>query len=184
MSLVQSAWKLRHRRIAGPVILGFLIAGLLSQPAAMSARGKRGSIVHVYIDSEGALHLVDAAGHDAKASREKDQVAFSSPQIAGDSQTVGWLAEFPNCCTSYPIPLTLVIYRDGKIIQQLKPGMMIVDWRFWAEGKQVAFCTNTVHGDFAPRCELRDVKSANLLEQFDGNTGESSRAWMDGLNTD
>lgn len=184
MSLVQSGWKLRHHINAGPVILGFLIAVLLSQPAAMSARGKRGSIVHVYVDSEGALHLVDAAGHDTKASREKDQVAFSSPQVAGDDQTVGWLAEFPNCCTSYPIPLTLVIYRDGKIIQRLKPGLMIVDWRFRMEGKQVAFCTNTVHGNSAPHCELHDVNSAQLLEQFDGNTGERSRAWMDGLVTD
>jgi hypothetical protein len=184
MSLVRSGWKLRRPINVGPVILGLLLAVLLSQPAAISARGKRGSIARVYIDSEGVLHLVDAAGHDTKASKEKDQVAFSSPQVAGDNQTVGWLAEFPNCCTSYPIPLALVIYRDGKIIQQLQPGMMIVDWRFRTEGKQVAFCTNTVHGNSAPHCELHDVNSAKLLEQFDGNTGERSRPWMDGLITD
>jgi hypothetical protein len=184
VSVARSGWKLRHHLNAGPVILGFLIAALLLQPAAISARGKRGSIARVYIDSEGALHLVDAAGRDAKVSKEKDQVAFSSPQVAGDNQTVGWLAEFPNCCTSYPIPMTLVIYRDGKIIQQLKPGMMIVDWRFRVGGRQVAFCTNTVHGDSAPHCELYDVNSAKLLEEFDGNAGERSRTWMDGLITD
>ena len=184
MSLVQTGWTVRHRIIAATMILGFLIAELLSQPTAMRARSKRGSIARVYIDAEGALHLVDAAGHDTKASQEKDQVAFSSPQVADDDRTVGWLAEFPNCCTSYPIPLTLVIYRDGKIIQQLKPGMMIVDWHFRTEGKQVAFCTNTVHGNLAPHCELHDVDSAKLLEQFDGNTGERSRAWMDGLITE
>jgi hypothetical protein len=135
------------------VIVGCLTCmALLAFPALVQARSSRNPVAGAYIDSGGALHLVDRSGHDTKPDKQKDQVSFSSPQIADDRQTVGWLAEFPNCCTSYPIPLTLVIYRDGKIIQQLKPGMMIVGWRFRAGGKQVAFCTNTVHGDSAPHC--------------------------------
>jgi hypothetical protein len=41
--------------------------------------------------------------------------------------------------------------------------MLIADWCFIEGGKQVAFFTNTVHGEFAPHYELRDVSFGRLL---------------------
>ena len=41
---------------------------------------------------------------------------------------VGWTVLYDNRCTSYPIPLLLVIYKDGKAQQRLnKSGQMIYD---------------------------------------------------------
>ena len=49
-------------------------------------------------------------------------------KIAEDGRTVGWTVLYDNCCTSYPIPLLLVIYKDGKVQQRLnKSGQMIYD---------------------------------------------------------
>jgi hypothetical protein len=165
-------------------VCGFLCclacAALLSQQAL--AGGKR--VTRAYVDSDGALHIVGASGHETKPGKDKDQVAFSSPQIALDNQTVGWLAEFPNCCTSYPIPLSLVIYRNGNVIQRFHDAQMMVSWRFLADGKRVAFCTNTVHGDIAPHCELHDVNTGRQLQVFDGSSNDKRPTWMDGLSTD
>jgi hypothetical protein len=57
--------------------------------------------------------------------KSKDQVGSRELRIADDKKTVGWLAEYENCCTSYAVPLKLVIYRDGKVRQRLGDGMMI-----------------------------------------------------------
>jgi hypothetical protein len=45
-------------------------------------------------------------------------VRCERPIVAEDKQTVGWLIDYENCCTSYPIPLTLVIFRSGEIIRE------------------------------------------------------------------
>jgi hypothetical protein len=71
--------------------------------------------------------------------QEKDQVGSTEWRIADDKKTVGWLADYENCCTSYPISLKLVIYKGGKVRQRLGDGMMIYDSRFLESGKQAAF---------------------------------------------
>src|SRR5215510_8398404 len=95
---------------------------------------------------DGVVRLTDQAGHDRTAPRLKDQVSARDAKLAPDSATAGWLVEYENCCTSYPIPLVLVLYRDGRIRHEIRPGRMIYDWRFHAGGRQAALCQGTVHG--------------------------------------
>jgi len=68
------------------------------------------------------MHVVLRDGRDDKISKEKDQVGGRSIRIAEDKRTVGRTVLYENCCTSYPIPLLLVIYRDGKVQQRLNTG--------------------------------------------------------------
>src|SRR5262249_21090826 len=74
------------------------------------------------------------------------QVEFKDVVISPDRRTVGWLAMYSNCCTSYPIPLALVLYSDGKTREFTGTGLPIWRWAFQNEGKQVAFEQETVHG--------------------------------------
>ena len=139
-------------------------------------------VERAYADAGGNVHVVLRDGRDDKISKEKDQVGGRSIRIAVDKKTVGWTVLYENCCTSYPIPLLLVIYRDGKVQQRLDTGgLMIYDWRFWSGEKQVAFCTGTVHGDSGGHCELHDVKSGRALAVIDGHLGEESPLWARGL---
>jgi hypothetical protein len=68
---------------------------------------------------DGALEIVTAAGRVIVPSPEPErefigkQVGFDAIQVAADQRAVGWVALFPNCCTSYPIPLALVVYSNG-----------------------------------------------------------------------
>ena len=55
--------------------------------------------------------------------------------------------------------------------------MMIANWHFEAGGKQVAFSTNTVHGDLAPQYELRDTRTGRLISSSDGHLTGKSPAW-------
>ncbi|MEO7108026.1 MAG: hypothetical protein ABIZ09_16750, partial [Rhodoferax sp.] len=55
------------------------------------------------------LAITTSEGQQLQAPALQDQVGFQSPKVSPNGAYVGWLALFPNCCTSYPIPLTLVV---------------------------------------------------------------------------
>jgi hypothetical protein len=134
-----------------------------------------------YVGADGSVPIVETGRGDKVVPKGKDQVGSSELQIADNKKTVGWLAEFVNCCTSYPILLTLVIYRDGRVRQRPGDCMMTYEWRFWESGKQVAFCSGTVHGDSGGHCELHDASSGRILDTLDGHLDEDSPNWSKGL---
>jgi hypothetical protein len=79
-------------------------------------------IQSVHVDPGGGVHIIETDGRDRDIPKEKDQVGSSQAKIADDKETAGWLAEYENCCTSYPIALTLVVYRRDK--DRFGDGMM------------------------------------------------------------
>jgi hypothetical protein len=139
-------------------------------------------IQSVHVDPGGSVHIIESDGHEREIPKEKEQVGSSQAKITDDKETAGWLSEYENCCTSYPIPLTLVVYRRDKELRRFGDGMMIYDWRFWVGGRQVAFCSGTVHGDSGGHCELHDVQSGRALEVINGHLDDHSPKWAKGLN--
>src|SRR5262245_58428176 len=108
--------------------------------------------VEATVDANGQLRVVTATGKviqpkplPARAN-VGDQVGFDKVAISPDGRVVGWLALYPNCCTSYPIPLALVLYSNGRTRTFKGNELPVWRWRFEAEGRQVAFEQETVHG--------------------------------------
>ena len=64
-------------------------------------------------------------------------------QLADDRQALGWTVHVDNCGTSYTIPLSLTIFRSGKVIQTIEPGQMIWGWMFRPGGQQVVTPSRT-----------------------------------------
>jgi hypothetical protein len=73
---------------------------------------------------------------------------------------------FGNCCTSYDIPLQVVIYSRGKT-HRFGGGLAIFDWHFADEGRRVVFSQQTVHFACSVHRELRDITSERLLATAD-----------------
>jgi hypothetical protein len=119
-----------------------------------------------YADSDSRVHVINGDGKEVILSKEKGQESVEQPVIAGDNRTVGWLVNFPNCCTSYPISMTIVLYRDGRIIQRLGNGMGVFKWYFVKGGEQVAYYSDTVHSNLAPQLTLVDVATGKTLEKW------------------
>src|SRR5205085_3380860 len=44
---------------------------------------------------------------------ERKQVGCDELLITPDKKTVGWSVYVENCCTSYPIPVAVVLYKNG-----------------------------------------------------------------------
>src|ERR1700690_4496388 len=99
---------------------GIVLICLLS-PSLPARRGASiaQSISDAYIDKAGYAHIVRGDGKDIQIAAERDQVSAASPAVARDPRTAGWLVEVPNCCTSYPVATTLVIYSSGRVFQRI-----------------------------------------------------------------
>jgi hypothetical protein len=94
------------------------------------------------------------------------QTAFGKPVLSGDRRTVGAQAMFANCCTSYDIPLQLVIHSGG-MTHRFEGGLAIFDWHFADGGRRVVFSQQTVHFACSIHWELRDIASERLLATAD-----------------
>jgi hypothetical protein len=73
------------------------------------------------------------------------QVELSAPKVSDDGKRVGWLVNLPNCCTSYPIPVLLVVFKDGVVERVMEDGPAIYDWTFVNKGTAVSYGTGALH---------------------------------------
>ncbi len=131
--------------------------------------------VRATVDEDGQLRIMTVAGQTIEPPKEREQVGFAKPQISHDGGAVGWLAEYPNCCTSYPIPLQLIILRNGSLRTFTGNGLPIWHWGFQAGGSQFAFQQETVHGGLGVHYELREVISGSLLAEYNPAVGRDNR---------
>lgn len=107
---------------------------------------------------------------DQKPDGEQ-QVGFKDIAISPDGHAVGWTALFPNCCTSYPVPMLVEVYRAGKR-STFDPAIAPWHWCFVDGSEKIAAVSTTVHGPQNEIIELWDVLSGKKLEEFTWMEGE------------
>lgn len=157
--------------------IGFL--ALLALTAVNASEQER--LASVSVDKDGALRITTTTGQVIVPEREPErewigkQVGCDKIQISPDGQSVGWVALYPNCCTSYPIPLALVVYSNGVKRSYSGNGVPIWRWRFMDEGRRVAFQQETVHGGFSINYELRDVRTGELVSEYEPEYGPDNQ---------
>jgi hypothetical protein len=154
-------------RITGPV-------RMTSTPRSASLSLPGAKIAALYIScsanstewcGRSVMHIITDDGREVLPPLERDQVGCNSPQLSEDRLEAGWLVESENCCTSYPISTALVVFRLGKGTRRFGTGMPIFGWGFVAQGKQVTFHTDVLHGTSVPYDELRDIETGQLVRQ-------------------
>jgi hypothetical protein len=120
------------------------------------------------IDADGQLRIRTTDGRVLTPPKEGGQVGFSRAAVSPDNRAVAWLTLYPNCCTSYPLPMNLLMYTGGAGVTRMAGnGLPIWRWCFLAEGKQVAFEQETVHGHLGVHYELHDVTTSSLVADYD-----------------
>ena len=159
----------------------FAVALITIQAAAQTPRSRPAPTASgrtyqsVDIDADGNLRIVTSgqrtiivrkSGSPRAGESFGKQTAFEKPVISGDRRAVGAQAMFANCCTSYDIPLQLVIHSGGTT-HRFEGGQAVFDWHFADGGRRVAFSQQTVHFACSVHWELRDVASEELLATAD-----------------
>ena len=116
--------------------------------------------------SEQKTIIVPKGGSPKSGESFGRQTAFGKPVLSDDRRAVGAQAMFANCCTSYDIPLQLVIHSGG-VTHRFEGGLAIFDWHFADGGRRVVFSQQTVHSGCSIHWELRDIASERLLATAD-----------------
>jgi hypothetical protein len=133
-----------------------------------------GYITHFYRHDNGTIDIWYNSYHSSVTPKEIDPNASpDSPvntenlALAADGKTLGWLVDYKNCCTSYPIPKVLVLYKSGRTFQKFSSDMMIWNWRFYKDGQQLALLEGPphgggCHGDY----KLYDIMTGKMLDEY------------------
>ncbi|MFZ6743413.1 hypothetical protein ACO0LC_09320 [Undibacterium sp. JH2W] len=112
------------------------------------------------------LTIVSKSGKFRAPLTEDEQQAFEQPRISGSGLTVAWLAATKNCCTSYPLPTALVIFRKGKVIRRFQEAPPIWGWSFARGDTAVAYRQSYPHGVSPIFYKLRRISDGKLLATF------------------
>lgn len=128
----------------------------------------------------GPLHILYSDGSDvvqtlppwqpSTAQQFVDNtVGFADVALASDGQTLGWTLDVENPGTSYPVPVSLVLLQNKRVIRTLATGQMIWSWMFLSNGKQVAAVFGFTHGPEVGDYRLYDVSNGKLLSEVWGD---------------
>lgn len=174
-----------------PVAVSLLFFGAVQRaaPQQVTSPGSYDhAVMNVFVGADARVHILLRGGREFVAPQEAAPDSASGAQegaeqlaVARDGRTVGWLADFPGCCQSYPIPRSLVIYRAGQIVQRMHSdlGPPIWKWQFRRGSKQVAYYVEYAHGGRGVGCELRDVKTGRLLAKWQRESGKPLPGWAE-----
>jgi hypothetical protein len=128
----------------------------------------------------GPLHILYSDGTEVikdlpplERSTQKEvvfnDVAFTDVQLAEDRQTIGWTINVENCCTSYSIPMRVVVLRGKNVLHSFAPGPMIWGWMFVQGGARVALVVGPTHGPEVGDYQLYDVTTGKLISEVWGD---------------
>lgn len=143
---------------------------------AASAAQAGGYMVLQPPDDTSTLSLKQAGRTIRAPKTEHEQEGFWQPRVSADGRTVGWVAETANCCTSYPLPTVLVLYRGGKVIRRFPEVPPIWEWQFGPGPDEVVTRQAYPHGqEYFTYSRLR-ISDGKLLAQFECNQDEPVKA--------
>lgn len=145
--------------------IGMILLALLTAGPAQAADGFSAAALDA-----GAHRLVitrsDGTHFDAPAL--PDQVGFASPRVSRDGRYVGWLALYDNCCTSYPIPLRLIVLGPPGQMHTFEGAQLAMfDWCFLPDAKTVAYVQTLVHGSDYEYFERRTIADGHLVARYE-----------------
>lgn len=130
-------------------------------------QGAHAAFVSAALVDEGAQLLIqDQEGGTWLAPRRREQVNFADPKLSLERRLIGWLAESPNCCTSYPIPLELVVIDERRRVTAFAGPQAIFNWCFAQGSTAVVYKQAAVHGPSQQTFEMRRVADGKLLRRF------------------
>jgi hypothetical protein len=172
---IRLAFALVPRSVRSPILIMCVATTLAGTEIAAQQTYRRAEI-----DSNGQLRIITSSRREIAPRKDGDQLSFDKVAISADHQSVGWLALYPNCCTSYPIPLKLVVLTRGTERTFTGNGLPVWEWSFSSDGKRVALRQAPVHGVAGLHFELRDIQSGRRMRSFDPESDNSRGmpAWI------
>ena len=121
----------------------------------------------VFLDNTGEiLTIITDHGKIKAPLTNTEQEGFSQVKISSDKKLIGWTAEVTSYSNSYPLPRSLVIYQNGKVVRKIDDESIIPRWSFVNNNTAVAISSETAHFSTGIRYELYSISTGKLLQTF------------------
>ena len=104
-------------------------------------------------------------GKSERTPVDQRQTEFNDIAISRDGAAVGWAAYFPNCCTSYTVPMVVEVYSAGKR-HTFEPPSAPHYWCFVDGSARVGAISTTLHGPQHAVIELWDIATGSKRGAF------------------
>lgn len=101
---------------------------------------------------------------DALAGTSLAAKPIESAHRAGPNGLEGWTVSDQSADGQH-IPTNLVIAQLGHVLRRIRGDPFVSRWMFWANGKQVAYVTGSLH--FNASCTLVDIAPGRQLAALD-----------------
>ena len=182
-------------------LLGRLVmTSLMASSAVLSALEPRSTGAQIHqpdtyasadVDANGGLRITTSSGLVVVVRKQGEQSSFRRVTLSPDRSAVAAQAEYPSCCTSYGLPLELVVYSQGTVHRFKGIGLPIFRWHFADGGDRIAYGQEPVHFGCEIHYELRDIESERLIDSADVPQSCGQRPdppetavpkWVDALN--
>jgi hypothetical protein len=123
----------------------------------------------VALSSEGKQLTISTEHGETNAPLLEGQVGFSKPGVSAGRSHVGWLALYQNCCTSYAIPMELVVMSQDGSVTRFEGQQATFGWCFSDKGKDlsVVYMRSPLHGGGVETFEMRRVRDGALLKRYE-----------------
>lgn len=139
-----------------------LLLSLWGLPGAAFAEITR----YVLSDDGTALRYETSDGRTVAVEALVDQVGFAQARLSEDRKRLGWVALFPNCCTSYPVPLKLVVSSENGSMVSFSGSQAIFKWCFAKGSKAVVYRQEALHGPAFATYTLGRLKDGKIKKTF------------------
>jgi hypothetical protein len=139
------------------------------------AKAEIGKDTNLHIFTDSGKEIIIPKKSLKPSNEELQQVSFEQIKLSADRLSIGWLATYQHCCTSYPIPLRLNVYSNQKEYSFTGLELPIWQWNFSTDGKLVAFHQEAVHGGTNSHFELREIKTNKVIESFDPEVDQDTQ---------
>jgi hypothetical protein len=145
----------------------------IAEPAAGSGY-ETGPLHIIYSDGTEIVQTLPSLQPGTDKESVFNAVGFSGVELAQDRQTLGWTVNVQNCCTSYSVPLSVVVFQHKQVLHTFDQGQMVWSWMFLEAGKQVAVVFGPTHGPEVGDYQLYDVKTGKLVSEVWGDAETQS----------
>lgn len=145
----------------------------IAEPAAASGY-ETGPLHIIYSDGTEIVQTLPPLQPSTDKEVVFNAVGFSRVELAEDRQTLGWTINFQNCCTSYSIPLSVVVFQHKQVLHTINQDQMVWSWMFLEGGRQVAVVFGPTHGPEVGDYQLYDVKTGKLVSEVWGDADTQS----------
>jgi hypothetical protein len=154
--------------IAALVFSGALAKNLRGQTKAGVPSDKTERITDAEIGPNGNVRIWLKSGKSIQPPPDPAQAVCEAIAISADGLSAGWLVAQNNLFASYSVAVGLDVFRLGKPMRHFGNGLMLIDWQFIDDDKQVQFSSSQLHGPGTDwhTMEIHDIETGRLLRMW------------------